>query len=344
MRETPKVTIVVTAYNVEKYIEKCLQSVEKQTYTNYEVFVVDDGSSDRTGMLAEEFCKGKDNYQYVRQENAGVSVARNNGIDRATGAFIMFVDGDDYLDTIAVQEYVMTIDDDTDILCSCCHAFTDNSTYDDHFFDRTYYMQSIDEKERLFMQLMNGNYGKPNGKGSTAVGVPWGKLYRRCFLNQYAIRFDPELRRMQDNMFNMYAFYHAHKVIYYDKAFYNYRLEHIQSKTTKYNSMIWLKVLNAREKFFKLHPEMNRDLIHTGYLYEKYVGMTAASYYAATEMKYKDAVAEIKCIRRNPIFDEVFNCTHSESIPLKFKAIKVLIYLRMYLAVVVGLRMHQYSS
>ena len=340
MKGTPKVTVVITAYNIEQYIERCLQSVDEQTYKNYEVIVVNDGSSDRTGIIAEDYCKEKRQFYYMRQDNAGVSVARNAGIERATGVFIIFVDGDDYLDTNAIQEYIAAIDEDTDILCSCCHAFTEDSVYDDHFFDQTYYMKSMEEKERLFMQLLNGNYGKPNGKGATAVGVPWGKLYRRSFLNRYAIRFDPELRRMQDNLFNMYAFYHARRVIYYDKAFYNYRLEHIQAKTTKYSPIIWLKVLNARERFFQLYPEMNRGLIHIGFLYEKYVGMAAAASYSATELKYKDAVNEIKRIKMNPLFDEVFRGKHADCIPAKFKVIKALINLRLYPVVIAGLRMH----
>ena len=342
MDDTAKVTIIVTAYNIEKYIERCLQSIFKQTYNNIEVFVVDDGSSDTTGIIAEKYCKGKEHYRYIRQENAGVSVARNVGIENASGDFIVFVDGDDYLDPIAIQEYIANIDQDTDILCSCCHAFTEESTYDDHFFDRTYHMENMEEKERLFMQLLNGNYGKPNGKGATAVGVPWGKLYRRSFLNRYSIRFDPELRRMQDNLFNMYAFYHARKIIYYDKAYYNYRLEHIQAKTTKYKPIIWLKVLNAREKFFDLHPEINKGSIHLGFLYEKYVGMAASASYASTEMKYDDAVREIKSIRKNPLFKEVFNSKSSEGIPMKLQIIKGLIKLKMYFAVIAGLKLHQY--
>ena len=336
----PKVTIVVTAYNIEKYIERCLKSIEGQTYKNVEVYVVDDGSTDATSKLAKSYCDGIDYFNYIWQENAGVSVARNNGIDRASGEYIVFVDGDDYLDEIAVQEYVSNIDDDADVLCSCCHAFTETTSYDDHFFDQTYHMDNVEKKERLFMQLLNGNYGKPDGKGSTAIGVPWGKLYRRSFLDQYEIRFDPELRRMQDNMFNMYVFYHARKVIYYDEAFYNYRLEHIQAKTTKYNPTIWLKVLKAREQFFQLYPEMNKGLIHTGFLYEKYVAMAASSSYAATELKYNDAVKEIKRIRMSPLFDEVFRGKHSDGIPAKFKVIKVLINLRLYPAVIAGLRMH----
>lgn len=339
MKDSPKVTIVVTAYNIEKYIERCLVSVDEQTYRNFEVYVVDDGSEDDTSKIAEVFCQERADFQYIRQENAGVSVARNVGIDNASGEFIIFVDGDDYLDKNAVQEYVSHIDDNADILCSCCHAFTEKLTYDDHFYDQSYCMDSMEKKERLFMQLLNGNYGKPNGKGSTAIGVPWGKLYRISLIKEYSLRFDPELRRMQDNMFNMYAFYYARKVIYYDKAFYNYRLEHIQAKTTKYKPMIWYKVLNARESFFLLHPEINKGKIHDGYMYEKYVGMAASVLYVSKELDYRDAVGEIKQMRVNPLFKDVFRNKCVESIPKKFRLIAMLIKYKMYPVVIMGLRM-----
>ena len=340
VKDSPRITIVVTAYNIEKYIERCLASVDGQTYRNFEVYVVDDGSTDDTSKIAEAFCQERPEFQYIRQENAGVSVARNVGIENASGEFIIFVDGDDYLDKNAVQEYVSHIDDDTDILCSCCHAFTETSTYDDHFFDQSYYMDSMEKKERLFMQLLNGNYGKPNGKGSTAIGVPWGKLYRLSLIKRYSISFDPELRRMQDNMFNMYAFYHARKIIYLDEAFYNYRLEHIRAKTTKYKPIIWYKVLNAREDFFRLHPEINKEKIHEGFLYEKYVGMAASASYVSKELSYRNAVSEIEQMRVNPLFRAVFRDKCVENIPKKFRLIAMLIKYKMYPVVIIGLRIH----
>ena len=210
--------------------------------------------------------------------------------------------------------------------------------YDDHFYDKSYNMKSIKEKERLFIQLMNGNYGKPYGKGSTAIGVPWGKLYRRSLLDRFTLRFDPNLRRMQDNVFNMHAFYYARKVIYYDKALYNYRLDHIQSKNTKYEPLIWLRVLEAREGFFQKHQEVFDGVIRETCIYEKYVGLAASVLYIAKEMNYKDAVISIENIRKNPVLKSVFDCNERNGIPKKFLIIKLLIVLKLYPVLILALK------
>lgn len=96
------VSIIVPAYNVEKYIEKCLSSILCQTYTNIEVIVVDDGSTDNTGQLIDNISQQDSRIRVIHKKNAGVSAARNNGIEMSTGDYLVFVDADDYL----AQDYV----------------------------------------------------------------------------------------------------------------------------------------------------------------------------------------------------------------------------------------------
>ena len=104
--EDYKVSVIVAAYNIQDYIVKCLESIENQTYKNLEVIIVDDGSSDNTGKLAEEFAENDNRFIIIHKENGGVSSARNRGIDIASGDFIGFVDGDD---TIEVDMYEMLV-------------------------------------------------------------------------------------------------------------------------------------------------------------------------------------------------------------------------------------------
>ena len=93
-----KVSVIVAAYNIQDYIVKCLKSIANQTYKNFEVIVVDDGSSDNTGKLADEFAENDKRFIVIHKENGGVSSARNRGIDIASGDFIGFVDGDDIIE------------------------------------------------------------------------------------------------------------------------------------------------------------------------------------------------------------------------------------------------------
>lgn len=96
--EKPLVSIIVPIYNTEPYLARCLRSVENQTYSNIEVLLVDDGSTDDSAAVCMEFCERDSRFVYVRQENAGQSAARNNGLDHVRGAFVSCIDSDDYVD------------------------------------------------------------------------------------------------------------------------------------------------------------------------------------------------------------------------------------------------------
>lgn len=95
--ESPKVSIIVPVYNVENFVQKCLQSIENQAYHHLEVLLIDDGSTDASGQICDQFAKKKTNWHVVHQKNQGLSVARNNGISLASGDYIYFLDSDDFI-------------------------------------------------------------------------------------------------------------------------------------------------------------------------------------------------------------------------------------------------------
>ena len=92
------VSIIIPAYNAEKYIEQCIDSIISQTYKNIEVIIVNDGSTDNTLAICEKYAKEDKRIKIVKKKNEGVSKARNDGIKIATGKYIMFIDSDDYID------------------------------------------------------------------------------------------------------------------------------------------------------------------------------------------------------------------------------------------------------
>ena len=102
---TPLISIIVPVYNVELYLSKCVDSILAQTYTNLEIFLVDDGSSDRSGRLCDEYAKQDKRIKVIHKKNEGQSDARNVAINMATGEFISFIDSDDYV----TENYIMTL-------------------------------------------------------------------------------------------------------------------------------------------------------------------------------------------------------------------------------------------
>ena len=105
-----KISIIVPVYQAEKYISKCIESIVNQTYKNLEIILVDDGSTDRSGEICDEYGKKDNRIVVVHNKNKGVSVARNCGLDIATGDYITFVDSDDYIDLQMYSEMMKVVE------------------------------------------------------------------------------------------------------------------------------------------------------------------------------------------------------------------------------------------
>lgn len=95
--EKKLISIIVPVYNAEKYLQKCLDSILEQTYQNLEIIIVNDGSTDNSGQICQEYEKKDSRIIYIEKENGGVSDTRNTGLDRMTGSYVTFVDSDDWV-------------------------------------------------------------------------------------------------------------------------------------------------------------------------------------------------------------------------------------------------------
>lgn len=95
-----KVSIIIPIYNSEKYLKQCLESIINQTYKNIEIICINDGSTDNSEKIIKDYLKTNKNITYLKQPNAGQSIARNKGLEKATGDFILFVDSDDFIEKI----------------------------------------------------------------------------------------------------------------------------------------------------------------------------------------------------------------------------------------------------
>ncbi|HEL7541574.1 TPA: glycosyltransferase, partial [Enterococcus faecalis] len=112
----PKISIIVPVYNVEKYLEKCVRSILAQTFTDFELILVDDGSPDSSGAMCDQFAEQDERVKVIHKENGGLSDARNAGIEIATGEYLGFVDSDDYIaDDMYELLYTNIVKEDADL-------------------------------------------------------------------------------------------------------------------------------------------------------------------------------------------------------------------------------------
>ena len=121
----PKISIIVPVYNTEKYVKKCLESISNQTLKNLEIIVVNDGSSDNSGRICDAVAATDSRIKVIHKKNEGVSVARNTGIDIATGSYIGFVDGDDWIEP-QMYEYLLANAENNSAEISICGYFRDD--------------------------------------------------------------------------------------------------------------------------------------------------------------------------------------------------------------------------
>ena len=118
------ITVIVPVYNVEKYLEKCVRSILDQTYTNLEIFLVDDGSTDSSGLICDNFAALDSRIKVIHKKNGGLSDARNVALDQMKGDYVTFVDSDDYVDAKYIEVmYDTLINHDSDIsVCEMCYV------------------------------------------------------------------------------------------------------------------------------------------------------------------------------------------------------------------------------
>ena len=118
------ISIIVPIYNTEKYLRQCLDSIINQTYTNFEVLLVNDGSTDSSGMICQEYVENDSRFRYFEKENGGVSSARNLGLECSGGAYITFIDSDDWVESNHLEALLKGIkENNTDIAVSKHKSF-----------------------------------------------------------------------------------------------------------------------------------------------------------------------------------------------------------------------------
>lgn len=229
----PEVSIIVPVYKAEKTLSRCINSILSQSYADFQLILVEDGSPDDSGLLCDRYSATDPRIRVIHQANSGVSIARNKGISLATGDHILFVDSDDYLDSEYISQLLMHKSD----LTICGIETRDDK---DHFLYHSQYSPvCYAAKEDInFPQLYE----------ELLLYSPYGKLFRRDFIMDNEIRFNPGITWGEDGMF--VADYMKHiqtlNVIDYTGYYYiKYAGEQTLSTTVREN--VVEMVITARE-------------------------------------------------------------------------------------------------
>lgn len=213
-----KVSVIIPVYNVEKYLNQCLESVCNQTYKKLEIILVDDGSTDKSLEIEKKWQKKDSRIILLNQKNKGSGPARNLGLKKATGKYVMFVDSDDWIDLEMVDDLInQIIKNKVDFLSTGMveEYFDDNN----HFIEKVF--DSLETKVIIGGDCLHKKYIEFFLKG--AIGGPVRKIYDLNIIKNNNIVF-PDLRRSQDIIFNYRYFDYINSMMTYDSNYYHYRI------------------------------------------------------------------------------------------------------------------------
>jgi len=232
------ISLIVPVYNIPiPFLEKCFESIIKQDKTNIEVIIINDGSDTKISNYIEKFAENQPDFHVVHIKNSGVSVARNIGIEKARGEWIAFIDSDDWID----EKYLSTMwdkvkyDDRVDICISNC-IIDNGSSQVENIFIPSDVVEFGKIRTILIGQLISKKLGGYYPK-HIAAGVPWSKIFRKEFIIRNNIKFIPDLRRMQDNVFCFEAYCKSKSIVTVNHFGYHYRKDD-SSATNRYNDNI----------------------------------------------------------------------------------------------------------
>lgn len=214
MSINPKFSIVIPVYNVEEYLGRCLESILQQTLIDFEVICVDDGSTDKSFSILELYASKDTRFKVIKQENRGVSAARNTGLENANGMYICFADPDDYIATNFLERiYDEILEHNPDIIVFGANVFPITTDTDPWVCSDLTNSYAIYNKFHSDI-LLSGNRGYP---------FVWRNCFRRKFLKKYHLKFDEYLVLGEDTVFQVSAFAVAKKMVFLPDKLYFYR-------------------------------------------------------------------------------------------------------------------------
>ncbi len=232
------ISVIVAIYNIEAYLEKCIDSIVNQSYSKLEIILVNDGSTDSSGAICQSYAEKDSRIKVINKPNGGLSSARNTGLDCASGDYIAFVDGDDFLDQDMYEQMLKKLDEHQADIVECSYR----EIYEDCVKETTAGLGDVlicNNYEALTWQL----------KWKYFLSVAWNKIYVRELWKD--IRF-PIGKYHEDEFITYQVFYKAKKLVFYDIVKYNYikyRNSSITAGFTKKN-IDKLEALQEKERFF----------------------------------------------------------------------------------------------
>lgn len=260
-----KVSIIVPIYNSERTLERCINSILEQTFTNFELLLINDGSTDYSALICDKFTKQDKRIKVFHQNNQGVSYTRNIGLEHAAGEYIYFIDADDWIEPDILERMVISMENGNDLVICGYNRIIMGS-------EENYRCETITCESALNKDLKGFMEGFSVYYNQGIVHALWNKLYKRDIIHQNSIKFDKYISLGEDLIFNMNYIKKCNAVSMVSAPLYNYIIyQNNQSLSTQYNPkrletqiMIHERIIDLL-KYFNVYNDSNKKFVNKSY-------------------------------------------------------------------------------
>lgn len=312
----PKISVITPVYKVENYLRKCIDSILAQTFTDYELFIVDDGSPDSCGIIADEYENKDHRVHVIHKENGGAPSARNAGIEQASGDYYYFPDSDDWIEPTYLQELYD-------------RATTTGAELVISGFVMEYYEDNKNQSYSVFTQeenYTNQEHVRTNLHkyfNNMMMAVPWNKLYKASYINEHNLKF-PDLK-WDDLHFNMDVIKDIEKVAISSSTGYHFFRSRAGSETTTvFDGLLYKKRKEQFEHILSVYKHWNvkgKDITSTIYGYYASRLVQCIQEAAISDSEKKDDI--IQDILNDDLTKKAMRYGYIESKPLAIAAIPI---------------------
>lgn len=326
------VSVIIPAYNTEKYIERCLKSIIDQEYKKLEIIVINDGSTDRTLSICKEIALGDERIQIIDIDNSGVSKARNEGLRLAKGKYVCFIDADDYIEKDYIKKYINVMNQtQADIVIGGVIEERESKKI---LKRNSNLILEGKECEKLICSLLDNTTDDLNSFNAQTLGFPFAKLYKKDKIKN--ITFPENIPIREDALFNAKVLLNINKVALSDLTGYHY-IVNDKSATGKYR-----KNYTDEAKLFlmeckKIWEDNNlcTNSLYIGYLYTYMRWMKMYVMHIKSKHTFFNQIALIKDSFKENIWNEGFHKVNKKSLNIQYRCLRAMFkkcrYIEIYI-------------
>lgn len=324
----PLVSVIVPVYNTEEYLRECVDSIIHQTYKNLEIILVDDGATDNCPRICDEYALTDQRVCVIHKKNGGLSSAREAGISKSHGKYLMIVDSDDWIELNTIEKCVKVAETDN----SDCVLFSyvkeyGNRSIPNYLFEDSFGYGEQEAEEKIHRRIIG--FRKEELQYPERIdnlSTLWGKLYKKEIALKGKIVSEREVGTSEDTIFNTYALGHCRCVSYIHQCFYHYRRSNLQAATMRYKTNLyekWKRLYQIFDEYISnsekadIYREVILNRIACGMIG---LGLNEANAKHSIFVKRKN----LKIILEDSLYKEAFQQLDYSYCPMKWKIFFVL--------------------